>query len=156
LPFVEIKRIDFTMASGGRRNVNIEFGGDRYDPLDTTRALNDTGDLTEGILDEHSYIVCLSIHGIKATRSYGTVLNGIAPNRLGDIIAPSSLEWRAYYEEHISAAMFQKSSQKLRTIGRSYEFNGKTPLVTGEKPTVVLPLASALRTTGGTAEVPLT
>lgn len=162
LPFKEHQRVPFTMKSGGRRTVCIKFGGDVYDPANVKVANNlaqgfPTGaDLKIPILDEHSFIVCLSIHGVSATRVYGD-----ANERLGDIYAPARLEWKALYSENIGAAQFTDGATKLRMNSRTYKFPGSTGLITdaagnsAEEAAVILPLNSIVRTSNGDASVKL-
>lgn len=162
LPYKEVQRTPFTMISGGRRSVALKFGGDVYDPANVVQVNNTTSGLPSEanrsipILDEHSYIVCLSIHGVAATRVYGE-----HNDRLGDIYAPARLEWKALYKESIGAAQFTDGNTRLRMNGRTHKFPGAAALIGSsgtadahkEKASVVLPLQDIVRTTAGDASV---
>ena len=161
LPFKECQRVPFTMISGGRRTVSLDFGGDVYDPTNVVVSNNLSqgypsadGEQKYPILDEHSFIVCLSIHGVSATRVYG-----VNNDRLGDIYAPARLEWKAKYEESIGAAQFSDGTSRLRMNGRTHKYPGSTHLITdtahSEKASVILPMSGMIRTSNGDASVDL-
>lgn len=164
LPYKEVQRVPFTMISGGRRTVQLKFGGDVYDPANVPQVNNSSSGIPAEsnrlipILDEHSYIVCLSFHGVNATRVYGS-----DNDRLGDIYAAARLEWKASYVESIGAAQFNDGNTKLRMNGRTHKFPGSeyligtddTPANQKETASVILPLNDMIRTSNGDASVKL-
>lgn len=169
LPFTEQQRVDFVMSAGGHRTVELVFGGDSYNPINCTlkydaatalggpevtstgAADNNTPLSKESevvpVLDDHSYVVCLSIHGSKTTRMYAKDGAGDEdpPVRFGDMYDAAELMWKARYVEDISAAQYLNSKKRVRTRGTSHVYNGRDSLVTGEFPGVILPLDRTVR-----------
>jgi len=146
LPFREERRISFCLNSGCRRSVSLMLGGAVYDPVNTVNknVLNAAGPFP--VLDGHSFIVCLSVHGAKMTRTFDTT------ERLGDIYSEGRIEWNARYEESIGAAMFKDGNTMTRMDGRTYNFPGSgtgDDTLSGkpETPAMVMPITGAVRTT---------
>jgi len=150
LPFREERRVSFCLNSGCRRGVTLQLGGAVYDPVNIVN-VNTEDELVNvsgiPILDSHSFIVCLSIHGAKMTRTYGDT-----NDRLGDIYSEGRIEWNARYEESIGAAMFKDGNTITRMDGRTYNFPGSGSTNTNltgkdEVPAMVMPITGAIRTT---------
>jgi len=153
LPFREESRVNFILNSGGRRSVELALGGDLYDPVNVVQK-NANHAHPVPLLDSHSFIVCLSIHGTKMTRIYGS------DDRLGDIYSVGRIEWQARYEENIGAAMFKDGNTRSRMNGRSYRFPGSgstTTNLTGaaETAAMLMPIAGATRTVDAGASLPV-
>ena len=146
LPYKEESRIKFAMTAGGRRNVTIKLGGDVYDPAQVPKTQPGTAN-TIGlppIVDTHTYIVCISVNGLKATRLYGD-----HNDRLGEIIPDARLEWQAKYTESLSGCAYKAdASNKIQVRGEVYDFDGATPLVADESSGVIIPLGNVVGTPG--------
>jgi hypothetical protein len=78
LPCKEVSRFEFALASGARRNVTIDFGGDIYDPTTIQQRRNTYGAainvLYPEIIDGHSYIICISTAGTRNSRAYNAAI----------------------------------------------------------------------------------
>lgn len=130
-PFIEIQRVKVTLASAGRRDVVLKLPGEVYDPTsmagDPSKQYPDTVDESRYI-DEHSYVVALSVNGTLCSRSYGgniarkIVTTGTHPNAqisvdgdhfllpqkfVGDCYSDAEIFYTCDYDEHISACAYK-------------------------------------------------
>lgn len=155
MPCKEVSRFEFALASGSRRNLTVEFGGEIYDPTTVqqrTGTYNGTLDeLFPEIVDQFSYIVCISTAGCRVSRGYDpanqTSTDTDASYRLGDMVSGSMLQWKARYVEKLGAVAYKKPKRNNITVSGMIEQYGGTgsSLITGEKPVTMLPQSSAVR-----------
>lgn len=147
-PFKEMQRINFALPSGGRRNVSLKFGGDVYDPEGIP--WHNISSKQPRILDEHSYIVLISTHGGKTTRYYEQS-TGPHYGRVGDMFAPSMLQWEARYTEDINACSYKTPKRQGIFVNGALAKSG--PVIDGESPVTMLPQDMATGVTAGSASL---
>ena len=118
--FSEVQRFQFALTSGGRRTLQIKLGGDVYDPsIQQLRELqDDASTFVPELLDEHSYVVCITTQGQLATRAYdttwidsATAVSKRGAGRMGDMYGPSMLQWTGRYQEKIGACAYKSPGE---------------------------------------------
>lgn len=130
-PFTEIQRVKVTLASAGRRDVVLKLPGEIYDPTSMAggplKQYPDTV-ASSRYMDEHSYVVALSVNGTLCSRSYGgniarkIVTTGTQPNAtltatgdhfllnqkfVGDCYSDAEIFYTCDYDEHLSACSYK-------------------------------------------------
>lgn len=149
LPYKEESRMKFAMPAGARRTLTLQLGGDVYDPAQLPRktpAVNNIETSLVPIVDTHSFIVCISVNGLKATRIYGA-----HSDRLGEIIPDARIEWQAKYSESIGGCSYKNDkNNRIQVRGEVHDLTGATGrvLVANENAGVILPLSSVIGTPG--------
>ncbi len=143
----EYSRVKFALKSGARRECEIVLGGDIYDPaqvqqgqtpifavtqadtvVSTTAPYLETSmqPFGEGYkepadwpaMDNHSYIVCMSVQGVKMSAQFNNDIYNkatgdidgsadIPPPILGDVYCGGDVQYYAKYEETLSAAAYK-------------------------------------------------
>lgn len=168
LPVKEVQRMSFALPSGGRRELCIKLGGDIYDPANEPFSLGTggpgpsgsqagvaVGPQTRALVTDSTYVVLISTHGAKCTRAWSQTGGNFG--RMGDMYAPSMLQWDARYTENIGACAYKKPySRNIQVHGqRGSTFGTSGEMVSGGFPQAILPQQDAVRTaTGGTPATP--